>query len=204
MSDTGTIVAPDPTGTSPVMRQEYVFDATSGLVAPAVQCPSPNFDRRPPGCRVELIVIHSISLPPGEYGTRCVSDFFLNRLDHDAHPYFDQIRELTVSSHLLIERDGALTQFVSINDRAWHAGQSEFCGRIRCNDFSVGIELEGTDDTPYEDSQYDCLNAVIQALRRAYPSLRDAPVVGHSDIAPGRKTDPGPGFDWARLAVDPG
>ena len=177
----------------------YVTDAATGLVAPARQCPSPNHDERPIGCVPELIVVHGISLPPGVFGQGYVQQFFCNRLPTDAHRYFNEIDGMTVSSHLFIERDGALTQFVPCSKRAWHAGVSEWQGRDRCNDFSIGIELEGDDETPYDDRQYQCLNAVIASLLNAYPTLADTCVVGHADIAPGRKTDPGPAFDWSRI-----
>lgn len=178
---------------------EVVVDPGSGLAAPARQCPSPNQDARPVGSRLELIVVHGISLPPGEFGGPHIESLFCNRLEADAHPYFADIAGLEVSAHALVRRDGALVQFVPFGQRAWHAGQSEFRGRTRCNDFSIGIELEGTDTTPYSDAQYTTMGALIAALRAAYPSLVTAPIVGHSDIAPGRKTDPGPSFEWARL-----
>ncbi len=180
-------------------ESRYQIDATTGRITPASHCPSPNHDERPAGVGAQLIVVHSISLPPGEYGDDSVIEFFQNRLNTAAHPYFSQIDGLRVSAHLLIRRDGALVQFVSLNKRAWHAGESSYCGRSQCNDFSVGIELEGTDDTEFTASQYEVLNGVISALRREYPSLADAPVVGHSDISPGRKTDPGSGFRWSAI-----
>jgi len=160
---------------------------------------SPNHDERPVGAELGLVVVHGISLPPGEFGTGWVDRFFCNDLPADAHPYFATIRDATVSAHALIARDGTLTQYVPFDRRAWHAGRSEYCGRSACNDFSVGIELEGTDELPYATAQYRALAELIVALRRAYPSLRTADVVGHSDIAPGRKTDPGAAFDWALL-----
>lgn len=160
---------------------------------------SPNCDERPPGAELGLIVVHGISLPPGQFGSGWVDRFFCNDLPVDAHPYFATICTLTVSAHVLIARDGTLTQYVPFTKRAWHAGKSSYCGRSACNDFSVGIELEGSDDVPYEHAQYAALADLIAALRRGYPSLRAADVVGHSDIAPGRKTDPGPAFDWPRL-----
>lgn len=166
-----------------------------GWASHAVRMPSPNFDRRAEGMEIALLVVHNISLPPGEFGGPYIADLFLNRLDHDAHPYFDQLRPLRVSAHFLIRRDGEIVQFVSARDRAWHAGASTFCGRERCNDFSIGIELEGTDDRPFEPSQYEALVALTTALQLAYP-LRN--VTGHEQIAPGRKTDPGPFFDWDR------
>jgi AmpD protein len=146
----------------------------------------------------ELIVVHGISLPPGEFGGPWVDDLFLGQLDPAAHPYFAAIAHLRVSAHLLIRRDGSVTQYVPFHLRAWHAGASVFGGRERCNDFSIGIELEGTDEVPYTDIQYARLASTILVLKRAYPSL-DA-LAGHADIAPGRKTDPGPAFDWGRLA----
>lgn len=161
------------------------------------QRPSPNCDARPAGTAINLLVIHNISLPPGEFGTDCPARLFLNELDFDAHPWFEQIRGLKVSSHFLIERDGTVTQFVSCNDRAWHAGLSTFNGRSACNDFSIGIELEGTDDLPYTDAQYRRLGELTTALKTHYPLTA---VRGHCHIAPSRKTDPGKAFDWARYA----
>ena len=160
---------------------------------------SPNHDERPPGTEITLVVLHSISLPPGEYGGEAIEHLFTNCLDPGAHPYFREICELKVSAHFLVRRDGSVIQFVPVERRAWHAGVSSWRGRERCNDFSVGIELEGTDDLPYAAAQYRTLSQLILALRRAYPSLSRAEVVGHSDIAPGRKTDPGPSFDWPLL-----
>jgi AmpD protein len=156
---------------------------------------SPNQDERPPGVAVSLVVLHSISLPPGEYGGDAIERLFTNRLDPQAHPYFKEVHAMRVSAHFLIRRDGELVQFVPVARRAWHAGVSSWRGRSRCNDFSVGIELEGTDDTPFADAQYASLVPLLKSL-----CLRD--IVGHSDIAPGRKTDPGPRFDWARLLLD--
>lgn len=167
----------------------------AGWIREATYLPSPNADARPADMSVELLVIHNISLPPGRFGGREVADLFLNRLDCDAHPYFDRLRALRVSSHFFIRRSGMLTQFVSCLDRAWHAGQSNWRGRERCNDFSLGIELEGTDDTPFEPAQYDCLAALSRCLVATFPI---ADIQGHEDIAPGRKTDPGPHFDWVR------
>jgi len=173
--------------------------SASDTRTPAVQAlPSPNFDARPNGVATDLIVIHNISLPPGEFGGGAVADFFLNRLDWDAHPFYQQIRGVRVSAHFLITRDGALQQFVSCNARAWHAGASQFEGRTRCNDFSIGIELEGSDTVPFDDAQYATLAALVSALCAHYPI---AALTGHSDIAPGRKTDPGPAFDWSRLQL---
>ncbi len=182
------------------MAADIVVDADTGLVDGARQVPSPNHDERPPDCLPELIVVHGISLPAGEFGGPWIDALFTNRLDPAAHPSFEAIAGLRVSSHLLVRRDGTLVQYVPLNRRAWHAGESRYCGRERCNDFSIGIELEGTDELPYEAAQYEALARIVRALRRAWPSLRRAAVVGHSDIAPGRKTDPGPAFDWGRLA----
>jgi AmpD protein len=179
--------------------QSFSVDTRSGLIRPARECLSPNQDARPDGAQPELIVIHGISLPPGEFGGDAIEQLFRNRLDWDAHPYFREIRGLEVSAHLLIRRDGELLQFVPFTRRAWHAGASYFRDRQVCNDFSIGIELEGTDDTPYDDRQYEVLVAVVRALTRAYPGLSPRRVAAHSDIAPGRKTDPGPAFDWLRL-----
>lgn len=173
------------------------IDPRTGWCDSARRCPSPNCNARPDG-EVSLLVIHNISLPPGQFGTGEVENLFLNRLDPQAHPYFAGIAHLQVSAHFLIARDGALTQFVSCNERAWHAGVSCFAGREQCNDFSLGIELEGTDELPYSDAQYATLQRLTRALLRAYPALGVERICGHSDIAPQRKTDPGPAFDWAR------
>lgn len=165
---------------------------------------SPNHDRRPAGCGVDTIIVHGISLPPGEFGGRWIADLFLNRLDPDAHPYFAGVAALQVSAHLLVRRDGVVLQFVPLEARAWHAGASRFRGRERCNDFSIGIELEGTDDLPYTQRQYGRLAQLARLCMRAYPAITRDRIVGHCDVAPGRKTDPGPAFDWrgfrARLA----
>lgn len=160
---------------------------------------SPNCDDRPPDAVIELIVIHGISLPPGEFGGPWIEDLFSNRLDPTAHPYFQEIHQLRVSAHFLIRRDAELIQFVSLQKRAWHAGISCFQGRERCNDFSIGIELEGTDTLPYTEAQYHRLAALITFLQQQYPHIPANGLAGHSDIAPGRKTDPGPAFDWPRL-----
>lgn len=178
----------------------FAIDPISGWLQGVTHVASPNHDDRPAGCLPELIVVHSISLPPGEFGGPAITDLFTNRLAADAHPYFAEVAHLEVSCHVLIRRDGSLTQYVPINKRAWHAGESNYCGRACCNDFSVGIELEGVDDGPYEPAQYQALATLVRALEGAYPSLRGADIVGHSDIAPGRKTDPGPLFDWQQLA----
>lgn len=171
----------------------------NGWLDAARSVPSPNFNPRPPGMQVGLIVIHNISLPPGEFGGDHIEALFLNCLDPGHHPYFADIAHLEVSAHFLIRRDGEVVQFVSTDDRAWHAGQSHWCGLDNCNDFSVGIELEGTDDTPYSNEQYDSLERLVRALREQYPDIAPDAMVGHCDIAPDRKTDPGPAFDWRRL-----
>lgn len=163
----------------------------------ARQVDSPNFDARPAGCCPELIVIHGISLPPGCYGGTAIDRLFTNRLDPQEHPYFAAIAGHRVSSHLLIRRDGELVQYVPFDLRAWHAGESCFRGRRACNDFSIGIELEGQDEEAYTPVQYERLTEVVAVLMRAYPGLTLEAITGHSDIAPGRKTDPGPAFDWA-------
>ena len=176
-----------------------IIDPTTGWLQGVRHVVSPNCDERPDGSALSLIVVHGISLPPGQFGNGWIDRFFCNDLPADADPYFAAICTLEVSAHVLIGRDGGLTQFVPFAKRAWHAGRSSYCGRSECNDFSVGIELEGTDDLPYTLPQYVALADLIRALRRSYPSLREAEVVGHSDIAPGRKTDPGPAFDWLEL-----
>jgi N-acetyl-anhydromuramoyl-L-alanine amidase len=160
---------------------------------------SPNQDERPAGTEVSLVVLHSISLPPGEFGGDAIERLFTNRLDSAAHPYFAQIHALRVSAHFLIRRDGELVQFVPVERRAWHAGASSWRGRGRCNDFSLGIELEGSDSAPFEATQYDALSALLRELGGRYPLQA---IAAHSEIAPGRKTDPGPGFDWQRFLLD--
>ena len=165
----------------------------------ARQVDSPNCDERPAGIAPELIIVHGISLPPGEFGGPWIDRLFRNDIPIAAHPYFEQIAGLRVSSHVLIRRDGEVVQYVPFHRRAWHAGASSWQGRERCNDFSVGIELEGTDHSPYESAQYAMLARVIAALCRTYPGLSPDRIVGHSDVAPGRKTDPGIAFDWPRL-----
>ncbi len=160
---------------------------------------SPNRDARPENTGIDLLVLHGISLPPGEFGAPHIEALFTNTLDPNAHPYFRDICALRVSAHVLIRRDGALIQFVPFHERAWHAGESCFAGRACCNDFSIGIELEGSDELPYENAQYQALAGLIRALMRHYPGITPARIVGHSDIAPERKTDPGAHFDWPRL-----
>jgi len=171
-----------------------------GWLQPVCACPSPHCDMRPPDVKPTLLVIHNISLPPGEFGGPYIDQLFIDQLDHQAHPFFADLAGLRVSAHLLIRREGQLVQYVSFAQRAWHAGVSVFAGRTACNDFSIGIELEGTDYIPYTASQYQQLARVIQLLQQPWPALADATRwVGHRDIAPSRKTDPGPAFDWARL-----
>lgn len=171
----------------------------TGLLEDAGQISSPNMDDRPGDCDPELIVVHNISLPPGEFGGPYINQLFCNQLDPQAHPYFAEIHELRVSSHVLIRRDGEIVQYVPFNKRAWHAGVSNYCGRDRCNDFSIGIELEGTDELPYESIQYQQLARLISLLQQSYPTIAKEAITGHSDIAPDRKTDPGPAFDWDYL-----
>ena len=175
-------------------KQKIILD-TNGLVQQATQLSSPNFDARPAN-EISLIVIHNISLPPNQYGGSGIIELFTNCLNPNEHPYYAEIYTRKVSSHFLIRRDGALIQFVSTLQRAWHAGASQWQGRERCNDFSVGIELEGDDFSAFEAAQYLTLNALIETLQKTYPIQY---IVGHSDIAPGRKTDPGPYFDWQQI-----
>ena len=179
-----------------VIPVSLTFDAAGWLTAGARHCPSPNFDDRPPGVEIELIVVHNISLPPNEFGGLGVEQLFTNQLDPAEHPYYAAIAGLRVSAHFFIRRDGELIQFVAAEKRAWHAGASSWRGRKRCNDFSLGIELEGCDTQPFEAVQYERLRALVAALKARYP-VRE--IVGHSDIAPGRKTDPGVCFDWNEL-----
>jgi AmpD protein len=167
----------------------------SGIVRAAAQIASPNCDVRPEGARISLLVIHGISLPPGQFGGPWIVELFTNCLNTHAHPYFATVAEQRVSAHFLIRREGSLAQFVPCEMRAWHAGVSAWRGRERCNDYSIGVELEGADDVPYSEPQYATLAALTRALRLRY-RIRD--IVGHCDIAPGRKTDPGPAFDWGR------
>ncbi|MBZ4193972.1 MAG: 1,6-anhydro-N-acetylmuramyl-L-alanine amidase AmpD [Candidatus Contendobacter sp.] len=174
-------------------------DLGTGLLDEARYLPSPNCDDRPFGSAIDLIVIHGISLPPGQFGGPWIDALFTNALDRAAHPYFQTLDGLRVSAHLLIRRDGELTQYLPFHRRAWHAGASEYAGRSCCNDFSIGIELEGADQIPYADGQYLRLAAVIRVVRAAYPAITANRLTGHADIAPGRKTDPGPAFDWERL-----
>jgi len=173
-------------------------DLDSARMRGATYIASPNFDSRPAGVEADLIVVHGISLPPDEFGGPWIDRLFTNTLPAEVHPYFAQLASLRVSSHLVIRRDGDLTQFVKFTDRAWDAGESLYAGRQGFNDFSIGVELEGADTIAYEEAQYAALAEAIAALCAAYPRLSPARLVGHSDIAPGRKTDPGPAFDWPR------
>ena len=179
--------------------QALRIDPATGLTAGIRQVLTSHYEPRPGGIAPDLILIHGISLPPGEFGGPWIDRLFTGNLPRDAHPYFATIPAGRVSTHVLIRRDGEIVQYVPFGERAWHAGRSEYRGRKECNDYSVGIELEGTDDLPYEAVQYDSLVALIKALLVAYPSLRKEHIVGHSDVAPGRKTDPGEAFDWERL-----
>jgi N-acetyl-anhydromuramoyl-L-alanine amidase len=174
-------------------------DPATGLLTGARYLESPNADERPAGVLPELIVVHGISLPPREFGGPWIDALFTNALDAAAHPYFAAICGLKVSAHALIRRDGEIVQYVPFHRRAWHAGASNYCGRARCNDFSIGIELEGADDVAYEPAQYTGLARLIEALVQAYPTLSRERIAGHADIAPGRKTDPGAAFDWLHL-----
>ena len=176
-----------------------IIDRASGWLKGVRKVVSPNCDERPDDGDVSLIVIHGISLPPGQFGGAWIDRFFLNDLPRGADPYFATIQDLKVSAHVLIDRTGAWTQYVPFSRRAWHAGKSQFGGRMACNDYSIGIELEGTDELPYTPAQYRSLVRLIRSLRNAYPSVSDAAIVGHSDVSPGRKTDPGPSFDWKHL-----
>lgn len=175
------------------------MDIKQHWLADAARIVSPNYDERPDPSDVSLVVIHCISLPPGEFGNAYIDQLFCNRLDPDGHPYFKEIYQLKVSAHVLVKRDGACVQYVPFDRRAWHAGQSSYQGRNRCNDFSIGIELEGTELVAYTDRQYQRLSTLIRALLAHYPGLSKQRIAAHSDIAPGRKTDPGPSFDWRRL-----
>ncbi|MDH3692252.1 MAG: 1,6-anhydro-N-acetylmuramyl-L-alanine amidase AmpD [Gammaproteobacteria bacterium] len=174
------------------------LDQKTGLMAEAEYMPSPNCDARPPDLSIDVIVVHCISLPPGVFGGTAIQEFFCNQLDFECHPYYQEIAELRVSSHFLIKRDGVLLQFVPVHLRAWHAGLSQFQGRSCVNDFSIGIELEGTDDAGFEERQYEVLSELTRILMQAFPAITLNHLVGHCDIAPGRKADPGPGFDWVR------
>ncbi len=187
-------------GWSAMEARRWVVDA-AGWLAGAWRLPSPHRDARPPGTVIDAVIVHGISLPPGCFGGPWIDALFTGTLDPDAHPCFRAIAGLRVSAHLLIRRDGSLTQYVPFTERAWHAGASALAGRPRCNDYAIGIELEGTDHIPYAPRQYETLAAVVAALMRAYPAITPRRVVGHCHVAPGRKTDPGPAFDWARLGA---
>ena len=175
------------------------LDSTKQWLLGVRHCPSPNCDHRPPPGLIDLVVIHGISLPPGEFGGPWIDALFTNTLASDAHPYFRKIAGLRISAHVLIRRDGEVVQYTSFQHRAWHAGRSEFAGRGGCNDFSIGIELEGTDDTPYAGAQYARLACLTTILMQVWPSISRDRIVGHCDISPGRKSDPGEAFDWERF-----
>ncbi|WP_372964125.1 1,6-anhydro-N-acetylmuramyl-L-alanine amidase AmpD [Marinobacter sp.] len=162
-------------------------------------CPSPNFGPRPEGSSISLLVVHNISLPPGQFGGPYIEQFFCNQLDRNAHPYFSEIADMQVSAHALVRRDGSVVQFVSCLDRAWHAGRSCFGSEEECNDFSIGVELEGADDIPYTERQYQTLARLTALTMAAWPAVTPGRITGHCDIAPGRKTDPGPAFHWAHF-----
>ena len=174
-------------------------NAWNGWLKRARHCPSPNFNSRPELSALDMLVVHNISLPPGCFGTGDIESLFCNKLDCSRDPSLEELKGLEVSAHFLIDREGVLTQFVSCLDRAWHAGVSAWGGRTNCNDFSIGVELEGTDSQVYESVQYEALVQLIVELRECLPSLASGPIVGHSDIASGRKTDPGEAFDWTQL-----
>lgn len=182
------------------MQQAPSFQVVEGQLIGATQIPSPNFNLRPEGAKIELVVIHNISLPPSQFGGGYIQQFFQNQLDATVHPYFETIQELKVSAHLLILRTGEVLQFVNLEQRAWHAGRSCYLGQPECNDYSIGIELEGSDDCAFEETQYQVLAQVLLSLQLAYPAIQQH-VAGHSDIAPGRKTDPGPYFDWVKFRM---
>lgn len=177
----------------------FALDQATGLLMDTLYVPSPNADDRPEGADISLIVIHGISMPPGEFGGPHIEALFTNRLDPGVHPFFASIDGLKVSAHILIRRDGEVVQFVPLHRRAWHAGESCFQDRKRCNDFSIGIELEGTDTDPYTEVQYAHLADLIECLMRNFPAITRERITGHSDIAPQRKTDPGPAFEWSKL-----
>jgi AmpD protein len=175
------------------------LNRVTGWFEPIEKVESPNWDERPDEEAIDTVVVHGISLPPGQFGGRWIDDLFTNRLNPDAHPQFKQLAGLKVSAHVLIRRNGSCTQFVPVTKRAWHAGKSRFCGREHCNNFSVGIELEGADLVPYTNNQYLALTEICYRLMQAYPAIQKDRIVGHCDIAPERKTDPGPAFDWTRF-----
>ncbi|ELW89787.1 MULTISPECIES: 1,6-anhydro-N-acetylmuramyl-L-alanine amidase AmpD [Acinetobacter] len=183
------------------MQSASRFQVVNGQLIGARQVPSPNYNQRPENTEIQLIVIHNISLPPSQFGGGYIEQFFQNQLDWSIHPYFQTIQGMQVSTHLLILRTGEIIQFVNFNDRAWHAGRSSYLGKVECNDYSIGIELEGSDDRDFEEVQYQQLVDVVAALQLAYPKT-DHHLAGHSDIAPGRKTDPGTHFEWQRFRED--
>ena len=180
------------------MSQIPQFQVIDGVLQGARQIPSPNYNQRPEDTDIQLVVIHNISLPPSQFGGGYIEQFFQNQLDWDAHPYFKTIEGMQVSTHLLILRTGEVLQFVNLKDRAWHAGRSTYLAKNECNDYSIGIELEGSDDTDFEPIQYQVVAEVVKTLQQAYPKIGPH-IAGHSDIAPGRKTDPGPHFQWAHF-----
>ncbi|TCB49419.1 1,6-anhydro-N-acetylmuramyl-L-alanine amidase AmpD [Acinetobacter sp. ANC 4779] len=179
------------------MQQAPSFQVIDGQLIGARQVPSPNYNQRPEHTEIQLVVVHNISLPPSQFGGGYIEQFFQNQLDWSKHPYFQTIEGMQVSTHLLILRTGEVLQCVNFNDRAWHAGRSSYLAKKECNDYSIGIELEGSDDQPFEDVQYSVLAEVIATLQATYPKILQH-LAGHSDIAPGRKTDPGPFFDWPK------
>ena len=181
-----------------MMSKKTAPKICQGWLEPVRKMPSPHFDARPDEQDISLLVIHYISLPPEQFGSGFVDDFFLGKLDPHLHPYFEEIYQVRVSAHCFIERNGRVTQYVSFNDRAWHAGLSCFEGREKCNDFAIGIELEGSNEQPFTDEQYAALTALTQAIQGEYPQITKERIVGHCDIAPGRKIDPGQYFDWER------
>jgi len=193
------VTSPPPTASDPAPGPPVTTSSwAGGWLIGARGCPSPNFNARPIGTAPDLVVLHSISLPPGRFGGSAIEELFLNRLDWDADPYYDEIRGIEVSAHFLIRRTGELVQFVSCDERAWHAGLSAWRGRGPCNDYSIGIELEGLEGSTFDASQYEALARLLRAVGTRYPI---AAVAGHEHVAPGRKRDPGPGFDWERLVA---
>ena len=180
----------------------YSINIETGLIDDVEYHASPNFNERPDPADINAIIIHGISLPPGEFGGPWIEALFQNRIQGDEHAYFERLKGMQVSSHLVIRRDGQIIQYVPLNKRAWHAGVSSLHGRENCNDFSIGIELEGTDTIPYEAAQYDSLAAVVRSMLKHYPAIKKESIVGHCDIAPGRKTDPGQVFEWERFFAE--
>lgn len=183
------------------MTKTLKINSITGLLEPVAFQHSPHQDARPHDMPIDMVVVHGISLPPGEFGSNAIPAFFCGKLDMGSHPAFADIATLRVSAHLLIRRTGEIIQFVPFTQRAWHAGESHFQGKTRCNDFSIGIELEGTDEIPYEQVQYQQLSKILALLMQAYPAITPDRIVGHVDIAPGRKTDPGPAFNWNNLFI---